>query len=594
MIKKISKTFLFLCVTVFVYSQNPKVSWGDEILVKKGTTDIGIDYVDNTGGIYIQESHIAKDNYVLFGFLRQSATLIKVGKNLNQEFLHEYDDELKGKEFETFLYTKSKLYLMASDFDKRTNIYTVFAQQIDKSTGEKIGNWKILGTWDLPDYKRNVEFEYTYSYDSSRIILLCKKTDYSKYKKTIEVQYGKRTKEKEITGDITRRKIEFRTYDTDLNAADTMLTTISFEDSVKKSIEEVLITSNSQIVIVRSWTHQFFSKVNDNKNLFTKEYYISVYNKTGKKIFEIAPEMNNKYLLGARTVIRNDGHLFFFSLYCNDYYGNQVNGVLWQNIDINSGNVVSQYNKDIEPVPNASVSMKGNDEDNEDESKEEKKDRKEMELLSENRFNVDRFFAFENFIAQDNESLVIIVEENLDYDFSRTTGSQTMSNAYYKGFEHGNIFMFKIIPEKNSVVWMNVIPKLQKQLKSVGDGNPQVTGSTYKYVNKAYRVPMFAGLGMFQQNSNINLIFSDHPDNKTVLKIGPSFRMVKNFAKADCYVLQLDIKTGKLKRSLLFNNTEYPTSMPRLGYMNGADYYMIGIKGKFLTKSELKLAKLHF
>src|SRR5262245_8378120 len=113
---------LLSVISLPTYAQKPKVQWGDEFKMKKGSTDLEVVYADKSG-VYLQEGHLALKSYFVIGAtLRSSATLIKLDKNLAEIYRSEFNKELRGKEFEQFFVLQDKMYMFASDYNKKEKI----------------------------------------------------------------------------------------------------------------------------------------------------------------------------------------------------------------------------------------------------------------------------------------------------------------------------------------------------------------------------------------------------------------------------------------------------------------------------------------
>src|SRR5438045_3722843 len=130
--KKGNLLLLFVCFSLSTFCQKPKITWGDEFKLRKGSTDLDVIYSDKTG-VYLQESHLALKTYFVIGAsVRSSATLVKLDKNLTEQYRNGFDRELKGKEFEQFFVLQDKLFMLASVNNKRERSLDVFAAEIDK------------------------------------------------------------------------------------------------------------------------------------------------------------------------------------------------------------------------------------------------------------------------------------------------------------------------------------------------------------------------------------------------------------------------------------------------------------------------------
>lgn len=113
--KKNTFFLVLLCICHIGFSQKPKITWGDEFKLRKGSTDLDIVFADKTG-VYLQEGHFALKSYFVIGAsVRGSATLIKLDKNLAEQYRNDFNKELKGKEFEQFFVLQNKVFIVASE-----------------------------------------------------------------------------------------------------------------------------------------------------------------------------------------------------------------------------------------------------------------------------------------------------------------------------------------------------------------------------------------------------------------------------------------------------------------------------------------------
>src|SRR3954464_15414261 len=89
-------------LSITCFAQKPTIKWGEEFKLHKGSSDLEVISVDKSGA-YLQESHRAlKGYFVVAATTRESASLIKVDKNLTEVFRNDFNKELRGKEFEQF------------------------------------------------------------------------------------------------------------------------------------------------------------------------------------------------------------------------------------------------------------------------------------------------------------------------------------------------------------------------------------------------------------------------------------------------------------------------------------------------------------
>ena len=111
--KKIILSFFSLFLVLISFSQSYRINWGNEIKLKKGTTDLDIVSVDNTG-LFFTESRI-KSSFLIGGALGTAQKLIKFDKNYNEVFEKEYNKELKGLDFHSLQPLENDIYLFSTD-----------------------------------------------------------------------------------------------------------------------------------------------------------------------------------------------------------------------------------------------------------------------------------------------------------------------------------------------------------------------------------------------------------------------------------------------------------------------------------------------
>lgn len=109
--------FIYLYLLTLIISissfaqQKSSVKWGDNIKLKKGSTDLKVICTDNTG-IYLEEAHIKmKSYYVIGASYRGSGMLVKMDANLSEIYRRNYDRDLRGKEFEQFFPLGNDLFI---------------------------------------------------------------------------------------------------------------------------------------------------------------------------------------------------------------------------------------------------------------------------------------------------------------------------------------------------------------------------------------------------------------------------------------------------------------------------------------------------
>jgi len=573
------KHLLALYLSVFlgstVFSQAPKITWGDDFKMHKGSTDLSVVCTDNTG-VYLQESHMVLKTYFLIGAtMRESATLIKLDKNLAEVYRNDFNKELRGKEFEQFFAIGDKLYILASDYNKRDKTLTLFAGMVENSTGNLLGDWQELANWSKDEKNDNIHFKLSNSADNNSLILVS----------SIE---GKE-----------RNTYQVQEFDKNLKGIGKPINISNEFDPKTFQLEDVLFTSGKKVVLVgRIYAYEEGKRKKD-KFLDFVNYNIRIYDTHGKQQTDIKTDINGKWLVSSKVIQEPDKDLVIAAFYSNQKKGNDIDGMLVQRIDPATGNIVSTSQKDINTslISRLEDDNTGYDE-TDDDSRNEKKEREKLDKIKDESEGFTRYLQFKNIFYTAGNGLVILAEKYHHYTYTYTTystgiagGAGYWTTHSYTVFETGDLMMCKVDVEGN-INWLQVLPKAQREVVG-GDYNNYGGGfSIGSYYFNTYNMPYYSGFGALQSNNSINIIFNDNPKNENVLQLGQNVRSATAFRKSDCFNVTLDVATGKYTRKQFFSNKDVPTAMPRLGSYIAGDMYMVGKEDRLFGKTKIAVAKI--
>ncbi len=563
---------IYLCFSCFC--QKPKVTWGDEFKLRKGSTDLDVVYSDKSG-VYLQESHLALKSYFVIGAsARTSATLIKLDKNLSEVYRNNFNKELKGKEFEQFFVLQDKVFIVASVTNRRDKTLDIFTAEVDKNSGELSGEWQPLTTFQKDEKKDNINFKISYNADSSKIIVVSS-----------------------IEG---REKNTYQVQEFDKGMKASKAVTISNEFDPKTfQLEDVLYTINRKIILVgRIYEYQEGRKKKD-KFLDFVNYNVRVYDETGKQQNEISTNINSKWLISTKLVMEKDKDLVLAAFYSKAKRGN-IDGMLVQRIDANTGKVISTSEKEINNslLTNAAEDDNANDDaDHDEESRAERKEREKLDKIKDEGEGFSRYMQFRNIFYTPDNGLIILAEKYHNYTYttqSYSPGTNGMPGRWttttYSVYECGDLMMCKTDATGN-ISWLQILPKQQREVIQTGS-NSGYSGMSYSFFY-TMNMPFYAGFGAIQSNDNINIILNDNPKNSDVLRPGQKVKSISRFSKSDCFVLSVNQATGKLTRNMFFSNTGNPTAMPRLGSVIGNEMYMVGKEDRIFGKTKIAIARIN-
>ena len=568
------KILIFLTLitlSITVNAQNANITWGDEFKLKKGSTDLEVMHTDNTG-VYVKESHFALKSYFVIGAsVRESATLTKLDKDLKEAYSNNFNKELKGKEYESFFFLKNKLFLLATDYSKKEKTLTLFAAEIDKASGELSGEFTEVTSWQKDDKKEDISFKATYNADSSKMVLVS----------TIEGR--------------EKNNYEVRQFDDNMKALGKSIAISNEFDPKTFQLEDVVYTSAGNVVLIgREYEYQE-GKKKKNKYLDFKNYSIRIYNNDGKQIKEINTTINAKWLVSTKIMQLPAKELVLAAFYSDEKRGREINGMLVQRINPQTGDIISTSQKDINTAMISTVED-DNADDDDDESKKERKEREKLEKIQNEEDGFSKYMRFRNFIYTADKGLIILAEKYNSYTYTTTTyqpGSGTMPGRWttttYQVYECGDIMMSKIDAAGN-IGWLNIAPKQQREVIQTSSGSG--TGLSFSFFRGGFNWPFYAGYGVLPGTNSLNIIFNDHKKNDNVLQLGQKVKKISYFRKSECFAINLNTTTGKYTRSNLFSNRDVPTAMPRLSSVLGRDMYLIGKEDRILGKTKIAVARL--
>jgi hypothetical protein len=558
-------------LSLSTFSQKPKITWGEEFKLRKGSTDLEVIYADKSG-VYLQEGHLALKSYFIIGAsARSSATLVKLDKNLVELYRNDFNKELKGKEFVQFFAVQDRLFVFASDYEKREKTLNVFGAEVNKNSGELAADWIMITSFQKEEKKDDINFKIALNADSSKMVVIS----------TIE---GKEKNEYTV-----------QEFDKTLKATSKPVTVSNEFDPKTFQLEDVLYTINKKIILVgRIYEYQEGKKKKD-KFLDFANYNIRLYDEKGKQQKEINTNVNGKWLNSTKLVQEKNRDLVLAAFYSNQRKGKSIDGMLVQRINPVSGEVISTSEKQINSSLLTGDPDEGDDDSDEKETKAERKERERLDKMKDEGEAFSKYMKFQNIYYTNDNGLVIVAEKYHQYFYTTQTytpGTGTTGGTYttttYSVYECGDLLMCKI-DNVGNIGWMRVLPKAQREVIAVGSGSG--FGGYSGYFDISNR-PFYAGFGALQNNNVIHILFNDDPRNATVTQAGQKVKSTRRFGKSDCFIITVDLADGKVERRMFFTNADTPTSMPRLGSVIGQDMYITGKDDRVLAKSKVAVAKV--
>lgn len=552
-------TAALLLVVLFSYAQKASVVWGENLKIKKGTTELNIITADKSG-IYVQEEDLRPFMFAHMDDVMK-IKFRKFDKDYNEVFERDYIDELKGKEFNRIIPFNDRLYLFADDYDKKARQFISYAVELDKGSGKPKGNWKEISVLPREDKRDKYDFIVVPSVDSSAMVMVADISN-KEYARVKVLLMNERLESKSVT---------------DINLA------FAKDNYV---LDDVLYTRDNKIVL----TGRVFEEVQVSKKR-TKKVFKKValekFGLDGRKEAEFPTITGGKMLLSAKVVTNGIGDVFVCGYYTNDFKDQMINGIVVNRINPLNGEVLMSSEKVIDP------SMAGKFKDDNNEEDEKRKKSKEPEGESDGFASTYRFKKV--LIGQDNS--IVLIAEQFQLDIRTSTESSYVNGQYRTRtttmyyYTSGDIMTTRVGSDGN-IKFVSVIPKWQ--IERTGTSSSSVGGgirfSSSFFVTGG--LPFYSSFSYIPYKNKLFYFFNDHSDNGAVTQPGQNAKRVVNFEKSDCYALALDMETGMVTRKLLFSNDDEPTAMVRHGMVLNNELYMVGFRWSMLGKSTIRLGKI--
>lgn len=575
--KKVTLLLTTIGLSITCFAQKPAIKWGEEFKLRKGSTDLQVILADNTGA-YLQEGHQALQSYFVVGATtRESASLVKVDKNLTEVFRNDFNKELRGKEFVQFLPIGDKLFLISSDYSKRDKTLAIYGSAVNKNTGELTGEFKEIAIFQKEEKKDDIDFRFTYNSDSTRVVLVSS-----------------------IKGN-ERNAYKIQELDKNLKASGKAVNLTNEFETKKYQLQDLLYLSNRKIVLVGRIYEYQEGKKKKAKFLDFMNYNIRLYDETGKQQTEINTSINGKWLNSTKLVQEKNKDLILAAFYSNDKKGKTIDGLLVQRIDVNDGKVITTSDKQINnSLLSADDDNNEDDIPDEDEDKEERKARAQLNKMKDEGEGFSKYMQFRNIFYTKDNGLVILAEQYHHYvtvahNYSSAVGVaiSTGSSTTIYHYNSGDLMMCKIDATGN-INWLQILPKDQREVIQLPG-----TMSTFGLVGYSYtgffddgNMPFYSGFGAMQTDENIQILFNDNPKNNNITQAGQKDKKIYRYAKSDCFWLTIDVNSGKITRKQFFSNAGTPTAMPRLGSIINNEMYMVGKTDRMMGKSKISVAKI--
>lgn len=458
-----------------------------KLKTKKGNTNVDVVHADNTG-VYVEEGRIYMQSFLVFGIaVKSSATLIKLNKSFGEEYRIDYKNQLKDRTFEEFFFIQNKAYILASLYNKKEQQLQIMAAEINKKDGKVISDFKEITSLTADAKKNDIYKKFAYNADSTKMIMVT--TDNKADKSNIVVEV----------------------FDANLKKVGKTISIINPYDPKTYQLEDVIYTSNANVVMVARIYEFQAGKKKKAKHLDFLNYNIQIYATDGKRLKEINTAINGKWLVSSKVAQLPNTDLVIAAFYNNEKKAKEINGLMVERINPATGAIISTSLKEIN---RSMLAPELTNEVDEEETKQERKEREKFEKKQAEEEAFSNDLRFSNFTLTNDGGIVIMAEK---YKFSSWTDISTYQGASSmrtvsittNTYESGDILMSKMNAD-GTLAWLNVLPKNQREITGGGNfaaGYDVNFAMGYSYFI-GYRAPYFAGFSTMPlaQNNSLAII----------------------------------------------------------------------------------------
>ncbi len=550
--KKIVLAVSFLFVSFLAFSQTYKLTWGEEMKLKKGTTDLDIITADNSG-LYVTEQRVKLKSYFVIGATYGNAyKLIKLDKNFGEVYDKEYKKELKGLDFHSFQPLEDDLFMFATDYDKKAREFIILGSKVDKNSGDLNGDFLELGRYALESKRDDYDMKMT------------------------SIQNGKAFLMVSNISNKDRVSLAVSVLDKTLKRKESAVINMSFNPGLYQ-LEDVKFTNDKKIVVMGREFEEMEYGRRKKKKLVFKQYVMTVYNNKGRKEKDIVMDASDRYIISGKLIEQTSGELLLAGFYSNSAKKEELNGFFINKLNPVEGQMTLSSFREI------NAGMLGNSfEDAADEDAESKASKKAAEKAKADDEEVDfpNSYVIKSVDISPADNSIVISSEISKYSYYSYT-TQTYNNAtkmwstqwhYVHNFTNKDILVINADKDGN-IRWINDIPK--SQVEQITSSSRSGSGISFGYDQGSFfaqagGMPFYSSFARLIHNNNLILLFNDHNSNNVIAEYGNKVKTISNFRKrSTAYAISIDLATGKMTRKILGANNEETILMPRHAYVVG-------------------------
>lgn len=578
--KRLPFLFFLLSYSIVSFTQTPATTYrmtlGEEIKLKKGTADLDIVAADNTG-LYFTESRVKMKGYFVIGATYgTSIKLMKLDKNFGEVFDKEYKKELKGLEFQSFQTLGNDLYMFATDYEKKEKLFKVYGARVDKNSGDLVGDFLELGSYQLESKKDDYEMSMTPVHNGTAFLMVSNIS--GKEKVTLGVHL----------------------LDKNLKRKESAIIDLSFNPD-NYALQDVQYTKNNKIILLGKEYEEAQYGKKKRKRLVFKQYVMSIYNSDGKKENDVKIDSDDRYIISGKLIEQPTGEMLLAGFYSNAAKKEDLSGFYINKVDPVNGSLLLSSFKEI----NSGMLGKSfvDETDDDDMTKEEKKQAKKAKD-DDDEEEFPNSFTIKSVNINPVDNSIVIASEVSRYayytytssTYNNATRSWSTTTTHVHRFTNQDILLINADKDGN-IKWLNALPKTQVEEIRTSSTN-RGSGVFFSSDNSGYfatrgGMPYYSSFTSLINNDKLVIIMNDHTSNNVNPEYGDKVKTVYNFRKrSNVYGVSVDLATGKMTRKIIGSNNDETILMPRHAFVVKNELFIPSWRQHMMAKTELRFAKI--
>lgn len=500
--------------------QSYKLSWSDEIKLKNLYGLRRIVYGD-MNNIYLLEGKFKMTKYFLVGAdYKLSGRLKKLDGRFEEVYVNDFSDELKGMDFEDIQMMKNRLYVFAQDYIKKQKEIVMYALEIDKATGQAIGEKIPICNIPVTKDQEAVLFTVQPSFDSTGWVLAA---DIS---------------EKEA------KQLYVQTFNADFSKQNTFRVATGFDPEIY-DMENIAVVKDRLLVLGKEYVLESAGK-KKTKKVF-KRMVLQQFSTSGEKT-NLRIQTDDKFSASGTMMQLKNGDVFVTGFYSNTPGKTSFNGVYIYKIDAATGDIAQQSFSQPQ-ISNT-------------------------EEAAEQEFSINKNMLTRDVLFDEKSSNIYIVSEYFEqknyytsrssFDLNNRLSTRTSFNME---FTTNDIFVMVVNSKTGQIGKTYTLPKKQSETSTIPI--PRGVFSFSGFSKKDIDAPLFASFTTVLRNDRLIFIYNDNPQNKKAAQLTDAVQPAGNLRESSCFAVSLNMTTGEINRKSIFNNDGSPTCMPRVAYVNG-------------------------